>query len=409
MIRLKVPLCKGSPCAKARLACAKARLAPQRNMSHDSESENEWARDICSWGRRDCSPSAVERAIQDQLDRRPNALAMWQPAASSNSASMAPEVQRDDPNIKYIFVAGRGRCPGTWVNGKLRLLPSHDDQRSQPVAVRAQLPETHRQATSSLPSHRKARLACAKARLAPQCIVTRTQSQIDTNSSARAGSTSTATPSVTSSNAVAPAQPPPGPLELPRHDDSDSEDSCDEEYDSKLGIVVEPHPRYFPYIIARRLKRARSVGIIDDWCRSISFSPEAYRVLPICIERIERERVRRGGTRFKVGITHCPTWRFVAAPYAYCRDAPPWGTMNVLWVSDCVDQGQQLETDLITHFKLAETVGRANINPGGENPPRVAPVFVYCVFGFGPYGGSHDARAYMAARARRVRNKRSRR
>ena len=203
--------------------------------------------------------------------------------------------------------------------------------------------------------------------------------------------------------------PPAGPLELPSHDDSDSEDSCDEEYDSKLGIVVEPHPRYFPYIIARRLKRARSVGIIDDWCRSISFSPEAYRVLPICIERIERERVRRGGTRFKVGITHCPTWRFVAAPYAYCRDAPPWGTMNVLWVSNCVDQGQQLETDLITHFKLAKTLGRYNINPGGENPPRVAPVFVYCVFGFGPYGGSRDAHAYMAARARRVGNKRSRR
>ena len=114
-------------------------------------------------------------------------------------------------------------------------------------------------------------------------------------------------------------------------------------------------------------------------------------MLKLCIYRIETYRIKLGETRFKVGITHCPRWRFIDAPYAYVKEKPAWGVMQVLWVSDLVDFACDLETDLITHFKKQETKGRWNIRGGGDSPPKIAPCFVYCVFGFGPHGGSGRA------------------
>ena len=71
-----------------------------------------------------------------------------------------------------------------------------------------------------------------------------------------------------------------------------------------------------------------------------------------------------------------------------------------MWVSEMVDFACQLETDLIDYYKTQQTLGRYNIRGGGDNPPKFGPCFVYCVFGFGPYGGSSARVRELAARRR---------
>ena len=108
----------------------------------------------------------------------------------------------------------------------------------------------------------------------------------------------------------------------------------------------------------------------------------AANVFETCVYRIDCERARLGSTRFKVGISHSPRWRFIDAPYAYLRENPALQFMQVLWVSDCVDEAKDLKNTFITHS-----------NPGGESAPKIPPVFVYAVFGFGQYGGNARQRA----------------
>ena len=119
----------------------------------------------------------------------------------------------------------------------------------------------------------------------------------------------------------------------------------------------------------------------------------AANVFETCVYRIDCERARLGSTRFKVGISHSPRWRFIDAPYAYLRENPALQFMQVLWVSDCVDEAKDLEKTLTTHYKSTGAPGRMNSNPGGESAPKIPPVFVYAVFGFGQYGGNARQRA----------------
>ena len=201
-----------------------------------------------------------------------------------------------------------------------------------------------------------------------------------------------------------PKNMPRGPLELPdkAHRDSDSEDSSDEERDPRLDEQRAPHFRVVPHIIYRRLAKAAHNEIMVDWCNSISYKVYPDEVHALCVYRIETERLRLGGSRFKVGITHSPRWRFIDAPYAYLQESVPWGSMRVLWVSAEVDFACDLEKSLIEHYKTVGTPGRMNQKNGGDSAPKFGPCFVYCVFGCGPRGGSDKVRELY--RQRRVRS-----
>ena len=345
------------------------------DVSDDFDDERD-ARDLCTWTRSD-SPPAVEQAIRDQLNRRPTAAATGAEPSVPNVALAADHaVPVSEVGIVYIFVAGFGRLPAKCVNGKRRLLePLPREASSQSSMLARPPPQPHRQVRSSpfVGSPQPPALAASS-------------------------SSSAASPAAAS---AAPVNPPPGPLELPLHADSDSEDSAEEECDSTLDVPfpLMHHLSYLPYTIARRLRRSLAVGIGDEWCRTISFKVFPDQVMPLSIQRIDGERARLGNTRFKIGITHSPIWRFIAAPYAYVRESPPWGSMQVLWVSDKPGDASTLERDLITHYKETKAKGLCNIKPGGESCPKFPPVFVYCVFSRGPHGGSHAARSYMIERA----------
>ena len=199
-------------------------------------------------------------------------------------------------------------------------------------------------------------------------------------------------PVVKAGPAVPPAAPR-GPLELPNCDDSDSSDSSAEDRDYKLDIIVTPTFSQLKYTMRKQLRKAAECDIGVDMCKTISCELMAAEVFDTCVYRIDCERSRLGFTRFKVGISHSPRWRFVDAPYAYLRDNPALQRMQVLWASDCVDEASELETKLIAHYKATEVPGRMNNNPGGESAPKVPPVFVYAVFGFGEYGGNDRQQA----------------
>ena len=167
-------------------------------------------------------------------------------------------------------------------------------------------------------------LAASPAPSPPPCPATAVQRQAVRVRSCGDG----ATPSPSAPPSVMPAAGPPppleppsasdmpaGPLELPskscRDYDSEDEDSSGDECD------VAPYYKVVPHIIQKRLSNAAYNEIGVDWCKGISYKAWPDAVKALCIYRIEAERLRMGGTRFKVGIAHRPRWRFIDAPYAY--------------------------------------------------------------------------------------------
>ena len=219
---------------------------------------------------------------------------------------------------------------------------------------------------------------------------------------------SSASPPPAQPPSTAPPMPPSvlpaGPLELPpkEHRDTDEENSSEEDNDYAYDVKIPKHWAVVPHIIHRRLAKARDNEIGVDWCMSISYKEWPQKVRDLCIYRIDTYRNELGLTRFKVGITHCPTRRFIDAGYAYVKESPSWGIMQVLWVSEMVDFASELEQDLISHYKQQGTPGLWNIKGGGDSAPKHGPCFVYCVFGFGPRGGSFRVRKLAAKRREKL-------
>ena len=81
---------------------------------------------------------------------------------------------------------------------------------------------------------------------------------------------------------------------------------------------------------------------------------------------------------YKIGLTACPSHRFVNPSYGY-----RWQgfTRMVLLAGLNPSWAATLETALITRFKESRAEpGCQNEKPGGETLPSAPPVFVYCVF-----------------------------
>jgi hypothetical protein len=366
----------------------------------DSDSEEEWARTLCRSTRRR-SPTPPERVLaelRETMPKRSRTNVQTYPTGSGLSEVSASRTFQTYPtgsgllegeefNIRdrkdTICIGGQNFVRGRDFRGQVRLLPTSG---------------------SAIPTPARDQAAKPPPRLPTTPVVVRVRSCGGATTFQQGGSSSgsSSPPALCSSRSSSPPPPPPaadmpaGPLELPRKEhrrDSDSEeDSSEEECDYKLDVQVQPHHLDIPHIIHWRLVRAAYTEIGVDWCKSVSYKEWPESVKALCIYRIEMERLRLGGTRFKIGITHCPRWRFIDAPYAYTREDPPWGKMEVLWVSDVVDFASDLEKDLIFHYKNAKTTGRCNIKNGGDSAPKIGPCFVYCVFGFGPFGGSRRVR-----------------
>jgi hypothetical protein len=168
---------------------------------------------------------------------------------------------------------------------------------------------------------------------------------------------------------AAPAAPR-SPLQLPSDVASSSDEESDEEWNRnhyrdpnrQLSITT------VLLSIAKRLKKAGEHDIATSWCRQINHNSRRAEALAFAMQQIDEERVRTdpSGTRFKVGITHCPTWRFRNEKYGYIYEDPPWGKMEVVWAASNVEHARWLETALITHYKKRTTPGLANKKPGGK-------------------------------------------
>ena len=88
---------------------------------------------------------------------------------------------------------------------------------------------------------------------------------------------------------------------------------------------------------------------------------------------IENRLQRHGPTVFKIGITRRPYYRYNNAEFGYQREG--YSLLEVLCCST-PDTCARLEKALITTFK--GRLGCRNDNPGGENPPKNPPCFLYC-------------------------------
>jgi hypothetical protein len=171
----------------------------------------------------------------------------------------------------------------------------------------------------------------------------------------------------------------PGPLVLPDEASSSSEGS-DEEYDPELDVICAPGHAMIMYRMRKLLSKADKRGLDTSWAREISAFATLHEALSFAVSKIDAERARLGGCRFKVGITRDPWFRWRNRVFGYFWDR--WSHMKVIWTTSrkpkCVGQ---LEKELITHYKEVHAPGFCNIRPGGENAPPYAPCFAYAVFG----------------------------
>ena len=169
---------------------------------------------------------------------------------------------------------------------------------------------------------------------------------------------------------------PRGPLELP-----DAESSSDEGSDEERGPEDRtPSSSEVAHTMRKRISKAAKNGIGTTWCKLVSFHAVEDDVLAFSVGKINGELACRNGGRFKIGITICPYFRFVNRRFGYKWEVPPWGHMEVLWVSMPAHCGW-LEKALIRHYRAVRMGSLQNIRDGDDNRPKVAPCFVYCVFG----------------------------
>ena len=317
-------------------------------MGNAEDSDEEWARTLCR-GTRRSSPTPPERLLRELSETMPNKSRTNVPTYPIGSEPQLSDTQpaphkapegvvtiRDQKDI--ICIGGRDFVRGRDWRGQVRLLPTPGSTIPTPARAQAARPPPRPPTTPVV-----VRVRSCGGPTTPTCM----KSASPALSSSSSSSTPKASPLPPPLEPPQPPQPPQppsaadmpaGPLELPKKEhrrDSDSEDSSEEERDYKLDVHIQPRPRDMPHIIHWRLVRAAYNEIGVDWCKSISYEEWPDRVKALCIYRIEMERLRLGGpfggTRFKIGITHCPRWRFIDArdargkPYAYTREDPPWG------------------------------------------------------------------------------------
>ena len=101
--------------------------------------------------------------------------------------------------------------------------------------------------------------------------------------------------------------------------------------------------------------------------------------------RVQIDRLLSGGyiAGFKVGITHCPTWRFQNPQYGYQKSG--YHEMHILAVSDNPRLIAHMEILLIAHYRRYDKQGNFihadghmlcdNRNPGGESSEHGVPPF----------------------------------
>lgn len=353
-----------------------------------SDSDDEWLRELCRSKR---SPSPPDKWICDVIEarRRDNYSRAGErhgPATPQNDSP--PACSHHDVATVAAFSAFAVRPARPAPAPYQRLVASAPEPLAAPRIVRS---VASRVADRGAPRILRS--------VAPRVANDRGAPWVAAADGAREATPAASAPEAPAPTFVGPAPAPPGPLELPALVDDSSSESDEEaqrqaDHEMKGGHLYEsdteqPSESMVLHLMHKRLKRADSKGgvIGTVYCRQVSFNATFDTVFPWAVRIIDELRSSGssagsafpGLTRFKVGITHNPARRWLHRDYGYRGE--DWGYMHVLWVTR-PGKAADLERTLISHYKRTQAPGMYNINPGGESCPRVAPVFVYAVFGF---------------------------